>query len=109
MGAGVAVAITGDMSKAKVASHDMFQLLDTKSNIDGLEPTGRTPDDLAEVGRFEFVSVNFCYPFRPEVQVLKNLSFTIEAGQSVGVVGPSGGGKSTVMSMIQRFYDPQQG
>merc|ERR1712048_1365372 len=71
--AGVAVAITGDMSKAKVASHDMFQLLDTKSNIDGLEPTGRTPDDLAEVGRFEFVSVNFCYPFRPEVQVLKNL------------------------------------
>merc|ERR1712146_281443 len=44
-----------------------------------------------------------------DVKVLKDLSFTIEAGQSVGVVGPSGGGKSTVMSLIQRFYNPEQG
>ena len=42
-------------------------------------------------------------------QVLKGINFKITAGQSVGLVGPSGGGKSTVMSLLQRFYDPQEG
>ena len=53
--------------------------------------------------------MKFFYPFRPEVQVLKGITFSISRGQSVGLVGPSGGGKSTVMSLIQRFYDPQEG
>ena len=43
------------------------------------------------------------------LQVLKGINFKIRAGQSVGLVGPSGGGKSTVMSLLQRFYDPQEG
>ncbi|CAE7751331.1 ABCB1, partial [Symbiodinium pilosum] len=60
-------------------------------------------------GTIEFENVKFFYPFRPEVQVLKGVTFKIQAGQSVGLVGPSGGGKSTVMSLIQRFYDPQEG
>ena len=51
--------------------------------------------------------VRFFYPFRPAIQVLKGVSFKIRQGQAVGLVGPSGGGKSTVMSLIQRFYDPQ--
>ena len=42
-------------------------------------------------------------------QVLKGINFKISSGQSVGLVGPSGGGKSTVMSLLQRFYDPQEG
>jgi ABC-type multidrug transport system fused ATPase/permease subunit len=41
--------------------------------------------------------------------VLKGINFKISSGQSVGLVGPSGGGKSTVMSLLQRFYDPQEG
>ena len=53
--------------------------------------------------------MKFFYPFRPEIQVLKGVNFKILAGQSVGLVGPSGGGKSTVMSLLQRFYDPQEG
>lgn len=106
---GMAFAFTGDLGKAKVAAHDMFQLLDTKSEINGLEPTGETPTQLGEPGRLQFVDVEFFYPFRPDVQVLRGVAFTVEAGQSVGVVGPSGGGKSTVMAMIQRFYNPQKG
>ncbi|CAE7939207.1 mdr4, partial [Symbiodinium sp. KB8] len=81
---------------------------DRVSAIDGLEPTGETPKQL-EAGQIEFRDVKFFYPFRPEVQVLKGITFSISAGQSVGLVGPSGGGKSTVMSLIQRFYDPQEG
>merc|ERR1719443_2902702 len=105
----MAFAITGDLGKAKVAAHDIFGMLNTESKIDGLEPSGVSPVDLQQIGRFEFQDVQFYYPFRPDVQVLKGMSFRVEAGQSVGVVGPSGGGKSTIMAMIQRFYDPQQG
>mmetsp|Transcript_59499 Transcript_59499/g.139248 ORF Transcript_59499/g.139248 Transcript_59499/m.139248 type:complete len:1290 (-) Transcript_59499:79-3948(-) len=108
MGAGQAAVMVGDATKAKVACHDMFKLMDRQSAIDGLEPVGDTPKTL-EAGQIEFQDVKFFYPFRPEVQVLKGITFKITAGQSVGLVGPSGGGKSTVMSLIQRFYDPQEG
>jgi len=108
MGAGMAFSLTGDAARAKVACHDLFQYLDRKSLIDGLEPQSSNTDAQG-VGHFEFKDVKFFYPFRPDVQVLKGVSFTIKAQQSVGVCGPSGGGKSTVLSMIQRFYDPQSG
>mmetsp|Transcript_57302 Transcript_57302/g.101615 ORF Transcript_57302/g.101615 Transcript_57302/m.101615 type:complete len:1276 (+) Transcript_57302:45-3872(+) len=108
MGAGQAAAFVPAAAKASVACHDMFVLLDRVSSINGLEPTGETPQSL-DSGNIEFINVKFFYPFRPQVQVLKGVSFKISAGQSVGLVGPSGGGKSTVMSLIQRFYDPQEG
>lgn len=108
MGAGQAAAMMGDLTKAKVACHDMFKLLDRESKINGLQPTGETPTSL-EASCIEFVDVKFFYPFRPQVQVLKGVSFKITKGQSVGLVGPSGGGKSTVMALLQRFYDPQSG
>eukprot|EP00435_Cladocopium_sp_Y103_P059194 s354_g21.t1 len=101
----------------------MFKLIDRVSLIEGLNPTGNAPDKL-DAGTIEFVDVKFFYPFRPEIQVLKGITFKISAGvgpadpgsgatdstrQSVGLVGPSGGGKSTVMCLLQRFYDPQEG
>eukprot|EP00931_Biecheleriopsis_adriatica_P061611 TRINITY_DN3704_c0_g1_i7.p1 TRINITY_DN3704_c0_g1~~TRINITY_DN3704_c0_g1_i7.p1 ORF type:complete len:1293 (-),score=288.25 TRINITY_DN3704_c0_g1_i7:505-4383(-) len=109
MGAGMASALTGDLAKAKVAAHDMFEIIDRQTLINGLEPSGLLPEQTSQVGRIEFQDVNFAYPFRPDVQVLKGVSFVLQAGQSAGVVGPSGSGKSTIMSMIQRFYDPQGG
>mmetsp|Transcript_30535 Transcript_30535/g.54595 ORF Transcript_30535/g.54595 Transcript_30535/m.54595 type:complete len:1272 (-) Transcript_30535:403-4218(-) len=108
LGAGQAASMMGDATKAKVAAHDMFKLLDRRSKIEGLEPMGETPVEI-EAGLIEFRDVHFHYPFRPQVQVLKGVSFTIQPGQAVGLVGPSGGGKSTVMALIQRFYDPMQG
>merc|ERR1719181_2188628 len=110
MGAAMAFTMSGDLAKATVAAHDMFALLDRESKIDGLEPTGIKPNSsLEEVNQIEFRNVKFHYPLRAQVQVLKNLSFRIDPGQSVGLVGPSGGGKSTVMALIQRFYDAQEG
>ncbi|MCE0497488.1 MAG: ATP-binding cassette domain-containing protein [Methylacidiphilales bacterium] len=53
--------------------------------------------------------VTFAYPSRPEVSVLKNLTFSVEAGKVVALVGPSGSGKSTIAALLLRFYDPQQG
>lgn len=49
------------------------------------------------------------YPTRPDVRVLRNLSFKIEAGKTLALVGESGCGKSTVISLIERFYDPIAG
>jgi len=97
------------LASASVAAHDMFELMDRKPLINGLEPIGNTPKESFDVGHIELRNVSFYYPFRKDVQVLKSLSFKVQSGQSVGLAGPSGGGKSTVMAMIQRFYDPQEG
>lgn len=53
--------------------------------------------------------MSFRYPSRPEVQVFRNFSLTVEAGRSLALVGQSGNGKSTVISLIQRFYDVEAG
>jgi ABC-type multidrug transport system fused ATPase/permease subunit len=60
-------------------------------------------------GNVRFDQVGFAYPSRPEVTVLKNLSFSAEEGRIVALVGPSGSGKTTIASLLLRFYDPQQG
>lgn len=57
-------------------------------------------------GNVEFKSVQFVYPTRPNVRVLRGLSFKIEAGKTLALVGESGCGKSTVISLLERFYDP---
>jgi ABC-type multidrug transport system fused ATPase/permease subunit len=60
-------------------------------------------------GDVKFDHVTFAYPSRPEIKVLKSLSFTATAGKVVALVGPSGAGKSTLGALLLRFYDPQQG
>ncbi len=54
-------------------------------------------------------SINFEYPNRPEVKVFENLTFEIKQGQKIAFVGGSGCGKSTVIQLIERFYDPCSG
>jgi ABC-type multidrug transport system fused ATPase/permease subunit len=56
-----------------------------------------------------FESVDFCYPSRPQLKVLSNLTLTIPSGHTVALVGPSGCGKSTMVALIERLYDPVQG
>ena len=65
------------------------------------------PDNLK--GKIEFRNVTFAYPTKPEIDILKNASFIIEPGQSVGLVGYSGCGKSTIIQLIERFYDVEDG
>jgi len=110
MGMGQAMSMVGNAAQAKMACYNLFKLLDRVSLIDGLKPTGQTPDDKVDkIGQVEFQDVEFFYPFREDVQVLKGITFTISDGQSVGLCGPSGGGKSTILALMQRFYDPQEG
>ncbi len=60
-------------------------------------------------GEIEFNDVEFAYPSRKEIQVLKGISFTASKGQQIAIVGGSGGGKSTIASMIMRFYNADKG
>ncbi|ETO06741.1 multidrug resistance protein, partial [Reticulomyxa filosa] len=64
--------------------------------------------DKKITGKIEFRNVSFAYPSNPDRLVLKNVSFTIQPGQSLALVGPSGSGKSTVVALLERF-DPLEG
>lgn len=66
------------------------------------------PENLLR-GQIAFQNVDFRYPSRDEVTVLKNVSFRIEPGQEIAFVGPSGAGKSTLVSLLLRFYEPTSG
>lgn len=76
-------------------------------DIDSATPGGLRPSKIA--GQVSFKNVHFAYATRPGNPVLKGMDLQIEAGQSVGFCGPSGQGKSTIVSLIERFYDPMQG
>ncbi len=73
------------------------------------EPHNDNAQRGALTGRLEFRDVCFRYPSRTEVQVLDDVSFVAEAGQTIALVGPSGSGKSTLASLVLRFYDPDSG
>lgn len=65
---------------------------------------------LSEVnGNIELKEVTFSYPSRPDVIIFRNFSIFFPAGKTIAVVGGSGSGKSTVVSLIERFYDPNHG
>jgi ABC-type multidrug transport system fused ATPase/permease subunit len=66
------------------------------------------PSDVLH-GKIVFDRINFKYPSRDEIMVLKDVTFSIEAGQQVAIVGPSGAGKSTLVSLLLRFYEPSSG
>ena len=69
------------------------------------------PADLPEhiTGRVELRDIHFCYPARPDVEVMSGFNLVVEPGQTLALVGESGSGKSTTIQLIQRFYDPVKG
>ncbi len=90
--------------KALAAAARIFEVLDMKQDIKEKENAIELPDISRNV---EFKDVNFYYD-RGEC-VLKNINLKAEAGQIIALVGPSGAGKTTLVNLIPRFYDPQQG
>uniref|UniRef100_A0A8B9YS02 ATP binding cassette subfamily B member 4 n=1 Tax=Bos mutus grunniens TaxID=30521 RepID=A0A8B9YS02_BOSMU len=77
------------------------------SNGLGFSERGHKPDNIK--GNLEFRDVHFSYPVQPDVQILKGLNLKVESGQTVALVGNSGCGKSTVVQLVQRLYDPDVG
>lgn len=65
--------------------------------------------EITSTGTLEFRNVGFSYPTRPDIEVLKDISFKIRSGEKVALVGSSGAGKSTIMQLLLRFYDYQNG
>lgn len=88
------------------AGQRVFYLMDRHSAI----PMGvGTPLSASRNGPIRFEDVRFTYPSRPEVEVLKGINVEIEPGMSVALVGTSGSGKSSVLTLLDRFYDPSSG
>ena len=109
---GISEGLNGisDYPKAKAAFISVFKTMETQSLIPPFlkDNEGKIiPDNLK--GKIEFKNVTFSYPTKPEIEVLKNVNFIIQPGQSVGLVGYSGCGKSTIIQLIERFYDVENG
>jgi ABC-type multidrug transport system fused ATPase/permease subunit len=91
------------------ASERIFDLLDRRPKIPSLADASCTNKPNAFDGHVRLEGVYFTYPTRSEQKVLRDITFEIKPGQKVALVGPSGGGKSTIASLIERFYDPESG
>ncbi|KAH7568643.1 hypothetical protein ACOSQ2_011985 [Xanthoceras sorbifolium] len=100
-------ALAPDTTKAKDSAASIFEILDSKPEIDSSSNEGMTLSSVN--GDIEFEHVSFKYPTRPDIQIFRDLCLTIPPGKTVALVGESGSGKSTVISLIQRFYDPDSG
>ncbi|KAL0372333.1 UNVERIFIED_CONTAM: putative multidrug resistance protein [Sesamum calycinum] len=100
--------MTSDLSKGSSAVRSVFAILDRKTKI---EPDNLEGNKVRETvqGKIEFDDVYFSYPSRPGQMIFHGLSLKIEAGMTMALVGESGSGKSTVIGLIERFYDPLKG
>ncbi|XP_050546775.1 ATP-dependent translocase ABCB1-like isoform X3 [Daktulosphaira vitifoliae] len=92
--------------RGKTAVNLIFQLILRKSEIDPLSKSGLKPEIR---GKVLLKDIWFIYPSKPDVEVLKGLNFTIKSGKTLALIGDSGCGKSTVFSLIERFYNPTAG
>lgn len=93
-------------TEAKVAASTICKMIARAPTIDP-NYNGKTITNFK--GEIKFKDVDFCYPSRPERVVLRKFNLHIVAGQTVGLVGASGSGKSTIISLIERFYAPNEG
>ncbi|KAK7530387.1 leptomycin B resistance protein pmd1 [Phyllosticta citribraziliensis] len=92
------------------AGESIFQVLDhPEAHINVYNDEGDTPDGTTFAGGIRFDNVTFVYPARPTARVLNSVSLDFQPGAVNGIVGTSGSGKSTVTSLLLRFYDPSSG
>ncbi|MCE7862030.1 MAG: ATP-binding cassette domain-containing protein [Bacteroidetes bacterium CHB5] len=95
--------IYSQLQKSVGASERILEILETEDEKPESAPTLRLE------GKISFEGVSFAYPSRPDVQVLKEINFTINPGDKVALVGPSGSGKSTIINLLLQFYQPGSG
>ena len=96
--------------KAIGSLRSIYSILDTESLISPFYKDNMNKLSANNIkGKIEFRHVYFAYPFQPDNVILKDISFTIEPGQSVALVGNSGCGKSSIIQLLNRFYDVEDG
>ncbi|WZZ57116.1 hypothetical protein YC2023_057223 [Brassica napus] len=102
---GEVLALAPDILKGNQMVASVFELLDRRSQV-----VGDKGEELSNVeGTIELKGVHFSYPSRPDVTIFRDFDLTVPCGKSMALVGQSGSGKSSVLSLILRFYDPTAG
>lgn len=102
---GETLAMAPDLLKGNQMLASVFEVLDRRTEI-----ANDVGDDVSRVdGTIELKDVEFSYPSRPNVLIFKDFSLKVHAGRSMALVGQSGSGKSSVIALVLRFYDPTSG
>ncbi|KAM4705168.1 ATP-dependent translocase ABCB1-like [Rhinophrynus dorsalis] len=107
MALGQTSSFAPDYSKAMISAAHIFSLLERVPLIDSYSNEGTQPENCS--GNVMFKGVRFNYPTRPDVAVLQGLDISVKQGETLALVGSSGCGKSTTVSILERFYDPYEG
>jgi ATP-binding cassette subfamily B protein len=97
----------GDVQKTAGAMARIGEILDARPSI--VAPARPRPMPVPARGAIEFQNVRFAYPGRPDLPALAGFDLSVRPGERVALVGPSGAGKSTVLRLLLRFYDPDEG
>ncbi|OEL26086.1 putative multidrug resistance protein, partial [Dichanthelium oligosanthes] len=100
-------SVTTDLAKGADAVASVFAILDRETEINPDNREGYKPEKL--LGEVDIKGVDFAYPSRPDVIIFKGFSLSIQPGMSTALVGQSGSGKSTIIGLIERFYEPLRG
>ena len=104
---GALTEIWGELQRAAGATERLVELLGAEDTVgDPVAPID-VPTDLR--GEIRFDNVSFSYPSRPSISALDGVDLSVSPGETVALVGPSGAGKTTIIQLVQRFYDPQDG
>lgn len=99
--------IWGELQRAAGATERLVELLQVEDRVQ--DPQAATSLSKPARGQIDFDAVSFNYPARPDIPALKDVTLSIQPGETVAFVGPSGAGKTTIIQMLQRFYDPLAG
>jgi ATP-binding cassette subfamily B (MDR/TAP) protein 1 len=109
-GIGNGLSQVGDYKKANIAFKSLYSTLDTASLINPFKEENQNKKSAKNIkGKIEFRDVVFAYPTRPDQIILKKISFTINPGEAAALVGYSGCGKSTIIQLLERYYDVEDG